>query len=416
MKEPNLSTSSNMSLRPPEKPRQLARMSSGRPSPELKSWIAWALEVGLVDGRAEQLVERHVAGEDDGCVALLDHALAETEDVRPNANVARSAIREREDFAVGNGRLSGDGTGALERLHAEALLVADNSHNPVVVADGRLLCLVLIFIVNGRGIDTLSNYRIAEGLLVLVGEPQVGDTLGRVVAADPLYAEALLHCVGETELSAGVGGHIDAWHTTFACVLRGAFVNKVLLRAKGAIRERDVVGDHDDGAAARHLGRVESDAPGNHAYLIGPRLLRVLERDDARPIGREGELGRHHLLRRRGERGVRGGGALPRGGERNVEQMDVVVAVGGAKLLALEALLIDNGKQRVRLERYRRLGGCAACALRRAYLAQPERAVVEADLLKGIDPDRWAEPTDDARNRRRSRGKVDLGCRRVPQR
>ena len=43
MKEPNLSTSSNMSLRPPEKPRQLARMTSGSPSPVLKSWMACAV-------------------------------------------------------------------------------------------------------------------------------------------------------------------------------------------------------------------------------------------------------------------------------------------------------------------------------------------------------------------------------------
>ena len=35
--------SSNMSLRPPEKPRQFAITSSGSPSPVLKSWMACAV-------------------------------------------------------------------------------------------------------------------------------------------------------------------------------------------------------------------------------------------------------------------------------------------------------------------------------------------------------------------------------------
>ena len=43
MNEPNFKTSSNMSLRPPEKPRQLASTSKGNASPVLKSWIAWAV-------------------------------------------------------------------------------------------------------------------------------------------------------------------------------------------------------------------------------------------------------------------------------------------------------------------------------------------------------------------------------------
>ena len=35
--------SSNMSLRPPEKPRQLASTINGKPSPVLKSWMACAV-------------------------------------------------------------------------------------------------------------------------------------------------------------------------------------------------------------------------------------------------------------------------------------------------------------------------------------------------------------------------------------
>ena len=104
------------------------------------------LQVGLVDGGAEQLVERHVAGEDDRRVALLNHALAEPQHVGADADVARGAVGEREDLSVGDGRLCRDGARALQRLDAEPVLGADDGGDLVVVAHRRLLGLVLVLI------------------------------------------------------------------------------------------------------------------------------------------------------------------------------------------------------------------------------------------------------------------------------
>mmetsp|Transcript_5307 Transcript_5307/g.17675 ORF Transcript_5307/g.17675 Transcript_5307/m.17675 type:complete len:1245 (-) Transcript_5307:1871-5605(-) len=375
------------------------------------------LQVGLVHGRAQQLVQRHVPRQDNGRVALLDDALAEPQHVRADADVAGGAVGQREDLPVGDGRLGRDSAGALQRLDAQPVLGPDDGHDLVVRADGGLFGLVLVLDVARGRLDHLGHHRVAERLLVLVGEPQVRDALGRVVAAHPLHTEAALHRVGESEAGAGVGRHVDARHAQLARVLRGPLEDEVLHRAKCALREGDVVGDDDDGAAGRDLGRVHGDGPGHHADLVGAPLAQRVERPHARPVSRESQLGRGQLVDRHGHSRVGGRRLVPRGGHCDLEQVDKVIAVGCAQLLAAEPLLVNHRQERVRLQRHRRPGvGRLARALGRPHLQQPERAVGAANLLVGVDRDGWAEPADDAGDGRLGGVQRGLGCGRVPQR
>ena len=291
------------------------------------------LVLGDVDLLAEQLVERREAREDDGPVGHLDDALRQPVDVGADADRAARDVRERERLVVRRRRLAGDEPGAAQVLDADAVLLADN----VVELEALLARLVDVLSVEGA---------VGEPRHVLLGQVEVlvpVRLVGRVVPRD---LEVGLELLRQADASARVGGDVQARDTRGARVLGDLVVKLVLLDAKGARLDGAVVGDDDEGATLRVLGRLERGVPADHADrvdaddpLAGRDGVAVLEQ-----LAGDEQVGRH----RGGRAG--GDGALPLLHERLLEQAEEVVGVRGADAARDGALGGERRGDGVRLE------------------------------------------------------------------
>mmetsp|Transcript_33363 Transcript_33363/g.83168 ORF Transcript_33363/g.83168 Transcript_33363/m.83168 type:complete len:386 (-) Transcript_33363:4901-6058(-) len=316
------------------------------------------LQVGAVDVVAEQLVERHVPGEDDGRRAVLHDALAQAEHVGADADVAAGGERDGEHVAVGVGRLRRDHPRALQALDAEALLRADDAQQLVLhlvcvrvggravvalepaVADAELQCAPRLAHAHSH---SLGDHGLAERLAVLGRKVEVLDAFVGIVPVVPLHAEALLDRLRQPKARAGVCANVKARDALRARQRRRLLEHIVLARAEGAVLDGQVVRDQDRLTPVGVFGGAQGEAPGDHPDAVLARLARRGQRDELAALGERefdrGVEGCWHLLR---SRRTHCNGCLPfRLGSR-AEQSQQVVAVSGARLPAALPPLVDD--------------------------------------------------------------------------
>lgn len=249
---------------------------------------ATELQVRRVDLATEDLVQGAGASQDDRLALDLDGALAEANEVGTNADRSCGDESDGEDVVVGARGLTGDETGALERLDTETVLETDDVGDLVarlalvldLLGDDALLALVL---------------ELAE---LLRREVQVFEALLRTRGVDPRDVELVDQLLGDSEASTRVGRQVDARQAELASDLGDREEVAVLVGAERTDLVRDVVGDHDNAATLRALRRVDRVDPADHADVVGARrardLLRLAELVEDELAGDE-RLGRRRL-------------------------------------------------------------------------------------------------------------------------
>ena len=281
------------------------------------------LEVARVDLATEHLVERAGAREDDRLALDLDGALAEADEVGADADRAGRDERDREDVVVRARRLAGDEARALERLDAEAVLEADDV--------GDLVPRLAVLVDLGRE-DALVAL-VVELAELLGREVQVLEALLGARGVDPRDAELVDELLGDAKAGARVGRQVDARQAELARELGHGEEVAVLVGAERADLERDVVGDGDDAAARRVLGRADREDPADHADVVGAGRARDLLRD--------AELVEDELLGDERLGGRRLADRLPLLADRLAEQVGEVVRVRRADDVRLVALGLE---------------------------------------------------------------------------
>ena len=296
------------------------------------------LLVGGVDAAAHELVERLVAGENDGrVVSLLQRALTKSHEIGADADGAAGNHRQREDLLIGSARLSGDEAAAGEVFHAQIALRADHRSETV---DERIVEL------NGIG-----DHAVAESAIVGLGEVEEVHAAGGIVLPQPLHAEAPLHLLCESDARAAVGGEEDAGNALLSRPLGDQLEESVLTRAEGAGAQRDVVAEEQNLAAGGLVGREERQLPGDHRQLVEARRPHHLAQTVTSGTSTQREL----RGMQKGCGGCAGGTVslaeevAPAAGERVAEEVEEVVAVeraaaAGGGALALERLLRGVGR------------------------------------------------------------------------
>mmetsp|Transcript_26783 Transcript_26783/g.48514 ORF Transcript_26783/g.48514 Transcript_26783/m.48514 type:complete len:457 (-) Transcript_26783:952-2322(-) len=201
---------------------------------------------------SEQLVQGGIASQNNRPLLHLDHTLSKTDKVGSDSNTTSGNVTESKNLVVSLGGLASNLTTSLKILHTNTVF----SSNDIVKSPAI--------------IDLMSNdSSLRECLVVFVRKVQVVKALGWILLIGKLDLELWFELIDKTDTGSSITREIDTRQVVVTSVLRGLVENFVLLDSKRTTLYSDIIGNYDNFATLRILGRLHLYKPGNHSNLVG---------------------------------------------------------------------------------------------------------------------------------------------------
>mmetsp|Transcript_33963 Transcript_33963/g.74703 ORF Transcript_33963/g.74703 Transcript_33963/m.74703 type:complete len:752 (+) Transcript_33963:106-2361(+) len=285
------------------------------------------LILGVVYLTSEKLVKSGVPGENHGTLLHLDDTLAKTVEVCTDTDTAAGDVAECKDLIVGTRSLTSNLTTTLKILNTNAMDLSDD-------------------IINGPALSDLAGIHGAfrKGLVVLIAEVEVLETLRWALGIVKLDVDLLLETIVKADSGTSVTGDVDTGKVVLTSVLRSLVVDLIFLNAERSALDGNIVGNEDNITALGILGRLHGYNPRNHTLLVGS--------NGARSRDKLSSLVLDELLRAENSRG---NGALakilevviPLSKKTNLEEAEEVVSVSGSNAARNSTLRLDDVGRRV---------------------------------------------------------------------